>query len=101
MEGKWTGSGLQLNHIFAKLAEKINVYGPKNLAKTGVPLVHVSTDYVFNGQNYVPYKEGDETAPRSVYGVTKLAGEKAVIENASTAVVIRTAWLYSNLVITL
>ncbi len=79
-----------------ELAEKINVYGPKNLAKTGVPLVHVSTDYVFNGQNYVPYKEGDETAPRSVYGVTKLAGEKAVIENASTAVVIRTAWLYSE-----
>ena len=79
-----------------ELAEKINVYGPKNLAKTGVPLVHVSTDYVFNGQNYVPYKEGDETSPRSVYGVTKLDGEKAVIENASTAVVIRTAWLYSE-----
>ncbi len=79
-----------------ELAEKINVYGPKNLAKTGVPLVHVSTDYVFDGQNCVPYKESDGTAPRSVYGVTKLAGEKAVIENASTAVVIRTAWLYSE-----
>ncbi|MBQ8784422.1 MAG: dTDP-4-dehydrorhamnose reductase [Alphaproteobacteria bacterium] len=79
-----------------ELAEKINVIGPENLAKTGVPLVHVSTDYVFDGQNCVPYKEGDETAPRSVYGVTKLAGEKAVIENASTAVVIRTAWLYSE-----
>ena len=79
-----------------ELAEKINVIGPKNLAKTGVPLVHVSTDYVFDGQNCVPYKESDKTAPRSVYGVTKLAGEQAVIDNAATAVVIRTAWLYSE-----
>ena len=79
-----------------ELAEKINVIGPKNLAKTGVPLVHVSTDYVFDGQNCVPYKESDKTAPRSVYGVTKLSGEQSVIDNASTAVVIRTAWLYSE-----
>lgn len=78
------------------LAEKINVKGPENLAKTGIPLVHVSTDYVFDGTNYRPYVETDEVNPQSVYGKTKLAGEQAVLANAQTAVIIRTAWLYST-----
>lgn len=80
----------------AQLAEKINVDGPKNLAETGVPLVQVSTDYVFDGLGHRPYREDDETHPQSVYGVTKLAGEKAVLEKASGCFVIRTAWLYST-----
>jgi len=79
-----------------KTAEKINVQGPENLAKTGIPLIHVSTDYVFDGANCRPYAETDETNPQSVYGRTKLAGEKAVWENARTAIIIRTAWLYST-----
>lgn len=79
-----------------ELAEKINVDGPRNLALTGLPLVQVSTDYVFDGTACRPYVETDEPHPESVYGVTKLAGEKAVLENASAAVVIRTAWLYST-----
>ncbi len=79
-----------------KLAELINVEGPKNLAATGVPLIHISTDYVFDGTNCRPYVETDEPNPQSVYGRTKLAGEKAVLDNAQTAVIIRTAWLYST-----
>lgn len=79
-----------------ELAEKINVLGPKNLAMTGIPLIHISTDYVFDGTACRPYQEDDKTNPQSVYGITKLAGEKAVMEAASTAIIIRTAWLYSS-----
>lgn len=78
-----------------ELAEKINVLGPENLAKTGCKIVHVSTDYVFDGLGYKPYEPTDETKPISVYGKTKRAGELAVLENASSAIIIRTAWLYS------
>ena len=77
-------------------AHKINVDGPRNLAATGIPLIHISTDYVFDGSNCRPYKETDIPNPQSVYGTTKLAGEQAVLETAQTAVIIRTAWLYSN-----
>ena len=78
------------------LAYKINVDGPENLASTAVPLIHISTDYVFDGQKYTPYTESDTPNPQSVYGRTKLAGEKAVLSTANTAIVIRTAWLYSE-----
>lgn len=74
---------------------KINVEGVKNLALTGAKIVHISTDYVFDGTGCRPYVETDGTNPVSVYGRTKLDGEKAVLENAETGVVIRTAWLYS------
>lgn len=77
-------------------AQKINVCGAQNLAETGIPLVHVSTDYVFDGEKNRPYRETDATAPQSVYGATKLAGELAVLERAGTAAVIRTSWLYSE-----
>lgn len=79
-----------------KLAGDINARGPENLAKTGIPLIHISTDYVFDGTNCRPYVETDAVNPQSVYGRTKLAGEQAVLENASAAVIIRTAWLYSE-----
>lgn len=78
-----------------ELATKINVDGPRNLAKSGAKIIHISTDYVFDGKNYQPYLPEDETHPVSVYGRTKRAGELAVLENAQIAVVIRTAWLYS------
>ena len=76
-------------------ATKINVDGVRNLARTGAKIVHISTDYVFDGMGHVPYAPDDETNPISVYGKTKRAGEVALLENASVAVVIRTAWLYS------
>lgn len=78
-----------------ELATKINVEGPRYLAKTGVSIVHISTDYVFDGNNFRPYVESDEPKPSSVYGVTKLAGENAILETATTAIIIRTSWLYS------
>lgn len=79
-----------------KVAELINVEGPRNLVATGLPLVHISTDYVFDGTACRPYSEDDEPNPQTAYGRTKLAGEKAVMETAQTAVIIRTAWLYST-----
>lgn len=80
----------------ADVAEKINVDGPRYLAETGVPLVQVSTDYVFDGTGHRPYVEDDAANPQTVYGVTKLAGEKAALEKSSGCFVVRTAWLYST-----
>lgn len=76
-------------------AYQLNVTGPENLAKTGATIIHISTDYVFGGKHYKPYEPSDEAKPLSVYGKTKLKGEEAVLKNAKTAVIIRTAWLYS------
>ncbi|WP_224653595.1 dTDP-4-dehydrorhamnose reductase [Pectobacterium versatile] len=83
-----------------ELAEKINVTGPENLAiaasKQNIRLVHVSTDYVFDGNATEPYREDSETNPLSVYGKTKLAGEQAVAKASSEAIIIRTAWVFSE-----
>lgn len=59
-------------------------------------IIHVSTDYVFSGTSYRPYKETDDTRPVSAYGRTKLAGEEALVKVCPDAVIIRTAWLYSE-----
>ncbi|CAK7065469.1 MAG: dTDP-4-dehydrorhamnose reductase [Parabacteroides sp.] len=59
-------------------------------------IIHVSTDYVFSGTNYRPYKETDDTRPVSAYGRTKLAGEEALVKVCPDAIIIRTAWLYSE-----
>ena len=77
-------------------ADRINRLGPALLAKYGRRIIQVSTDYVFDGTAHLPYKEEDAANPASVYGSTKLAGEEAVLTEAETAVVIRTAWLYSS-----
>ena len=82
-----------------KAAYAVNALGPKYLAQEcklrDIPLIHISTDYVFDGKGHKPYTPEDETKPISVYGKTKRAGELAVLNNAREAVVIRTAWLYS------
>ncbi len=77
------------------LCELVNAQGPANLAKSGARIIHVSTDYVFNGHAHRPYKPTDATSPLSEYGRAKLAGEQAVLDHASSAIIIRTAWLYS------
>jgi dTDP-4-dehydrorhamnose reductase len=63
---------------------------------SGSKLVHVSTDYVFDGTSAIAYKEDDQPNPRSVYGVTKLAGEIACSTNCPESIIIRTAWVYSE-----
>ena len=83
-----------------ELCDKLNHLAPANLAavaaRHGLGLIHVSTDYVFNGKHHTPYREDDTPCPNSVYGSTKLAGEEAIMRLCPTAVIIRTAWLYST-----
>ncbi len=76
-------------------AYKLNADAPANLAKTGCKIIHISTDYVFDGTGHKPLRTNDKAKPISVYGKTKLAGENNVLEHAQTAIIIRTAWLYS------
>ena len=78
----------------------LNGEAPGKLAdiasKQGAVLIHISTDYVFNGRNYKPYNEDDACNPVSVYGHSKLKGEQAVLDKATKAIIIRTSWLYSS-----
>lgn len=82
------------------LCRKINRDAVCNLgeaaATRGGKVIHVSTDYVFDGTNCMPYVESDPTCPKSVYGITKLEGENALFAACPDSVVIRTAWLYSE-----
>ncbi|HHV85890.1 MAG TPA: dTDP-4-dehydrorhamnose reductase [Petrimonas sp.] len=79
-----------------ELAYKINYTGAENLAKSGAKMIHISTDYVFDGTANIPYKEDASTNPLSVYGKSKLRGEEAVRELADEWIIIRTSWLYSE-----
>ncbi len=65
-------------------------------ASAGARLVHISTDYVFDGRSPVPYKESDETNPVNCYGASKLEGEKLCLQKNHQAMIIRTAWVYSE-----
>lgn len=82
-----------------ELAFAINARGAEAVAKAaerlGVPVIHISTDYVFDGSKPAPYVESDVPNPVSVYGASKLAGEEAVLAASPNSVVLRTAWVYS------
>lgn len=82
-----------------ELCNKLNNLAPGYLAQAaqsrGASLIQVSTDYVFDGTAHIPYTEEKPTCPASVYGSTKLAGERNVMEHCEQSVIIRTAWLYS------
>jgi len=79
-----------INHIAVANLGKIS-------KKLSLKLIHISTDYVFNGTNHIPYTEEDKTAPIGVYGNTKHKGEIALLKiNPGNSVIIRTAWVYSS-----
>lgn len=81
-------------------AQLINVQGAKNLAEvcaeSNCTLIHISTDFVFDGNQSVPYKESDPTNPQGVYGRTKREGEQAIESILKQYLIIRTSWLYSE-----
>lgn len=83
----------------AQMAMLLNSTAAGNLARVaselGATMIHISTDYVFNGNTAIPYKEDQPTDPLGVYGSTKLAGEKEVEKSGCRWIIIRTAWLYS------
>lgn len=82
------------------LSARINNDAVKNLAlaadANGAKIIHISTDYVFDGTNHRPYRESDKVNPISQYGTTKRKGETSLLALAPEAIIIRTAWLYSS-----
>jgi dTDP-4-dehydrorhamnose reductase len=83
-----------------ELAERVNGYGAGVIAdlsrEHNIRFVHISTDYVFDGTKALPYKENDPPNPISVYGATKLMGERAVMANNPSSLIIRAQWLYGK-----
>ena len=81
-------------------AFEVNQLGPKNLAETcealKIPLIHISTDYVFSGEANMPYKENDLPGPLTAYGRSKLGGENSVLDSGVYGLIIRISWLYSE-----
>ena len=82
------------------IAKKVNYEGVLNIVNAlqavNGKLIHISTDYIFDGNHFLPYKESDPVSPIGVYGETKRAGELAVINSDLDSIVIRTSWLYSS-----
>ena len=82
-------------------AKNVNHLGVKYLVdaceKYNCMLIHISTDYVFDGTNNIPYKESDSISPIGVYGKTKQLGEQVILESSLNAIIIRTSWVYSTI----
>ena len=93
-------TGVDACETEADKAYRINAIGPRNLSiaatETDAKLIHISTDYVFDGKGTRPYTEFDAVGPQGMYGRTKLAGENFVREFADRYFIIRTAWLYGD-----
>ena len=83
----------------SELAHRVNAEAPGVMARWaalhGVPMVHFSTDYVFDGSGDRPWREGDPTGPLSVYGASKLAGEAAIRDAGGSHLIIRTSWIFA------
>lgn len=83
-----------------KMADLINHLAVKNIAnictQIGCWLIHISTDYVFDGNSNTPYKEDDKTNPQSIYGETKLKGEMVIQSSGCKYIIVRTAWIFSE-----
>jgi dTDP-4-dehydrorhamnose reductase len=84
----------------SELAYAVNAEGPKNIAmlclKYNIKLIHISTDFVFDGQQRTPYSETDAPNPLSVYGASKLQGERNIQDVMENYFIVRTSWLYSE-----
>ncbi len=80
-----------------QFAHQINAVSPGVLAQHSKKFIHISTDYVFNGEGYKPYLEGDLTSPLGQYGKSKLEGEKLVLVANPDSVILRTSWVYSDI----
>lgn len=82
----------------ADLAYRVNATAPAIIARAcaqhDIPLIHISSDYVFDGESDIPYSTDDDTDPLGVYGASKLDGELAVLESGARALILRTSWLY-------
>ncbi|TQL17606.1 dTDP-4-dehydrorhamnose reductase [Zymomonas mobilis] len=93
----WTAVDLAEKNIIE--ARTANAVGPATLAsiceKKNIALIHISTDYVYSGDKGVPYKETDLVDPKTVYGHTKVEGEKAIIAKNPDAIILRTSWVYA------
>lgn len=76
-------------------AQLINATAVENIGAAGVKVIHISTDYVFSGDEHVPCREEDGVAPHTAYGRTKLEGEQRLLQVCPDAIIFRTAWLYS------
>jgi dTDP-4-dehydrorhamnose reductase len=105
-EGPWSGvinaaayTDVDRAESEREIAFAVNAAAPTRLAtatgRRGTPLIHISTDYVFDGRKGAPYVEEDEVAPINVYGSSKLAGERGVRSGNPRHVIVRTAWVYS------
>ena len=87
--------------VNAKKAFSVNKYGVENICKwvkkNDICLIHISTDYVFDGKKLGKYTEKDQTKPLGVYGKSKLEGEQIIQENLEKYIIIRTSWVFGNM----